>query len=181
MTRQLRHLASASILLALSLSGCSQLAASGDANVAGLPSPRETIDDPHGGSGGPLGSPQADPDMPVQVCGVEGTIEAAFIVPAATRYDEWVPGLTGATELDGKDGSLVLVYEGEATLANLSGIPGASRQFTHSGVVCVVTADGEPNVYTGIKRDGIIIPPGSSFLGPINDEAICERFPRGQR
>ncbi len=120
--------------------------------------------------------PQPNPRAPVQACPVEGVADIAFLVPPGTEVVEWVPGLSGATELDGHDGSLVVMYAGVAYLPNLTGIPEATRDPTMSGVVCVVTPGGEPNVYTDVSRTGVRIPPGVEPPETWTDDRICELF-----
>lgn len=162
-------------LLILASAGCSRVGAGGGAGDAAT-SPVPTSYDPHVDTAGPLGTPAPDPNMPVQICGIQGVVDVAFVIPPGARYDDLVPALTGATELEGKQGSLVVLYDGPATIKYLTGIPGASRQPTQKDIVCVVTPDGEPNIYTDIGREGMIVPEGIEFTGPINDETICERF-----
>jgi hypothetical protein len=70
---------------------------------------------------------------------------------------------------------LVVLYAGTARLPYLTGIPGARDQ-THEGVVCVVTPDGEPNVYSDVSRDGLRAPPGTAPGETWSDPDICEAF-----
>jgi hypothetical protein len=147
--------------------GCSPMSA----GVAPSGSPTPLPDD----SGRDL-APQPNPKAPVQACGVEGVADAAFVVPARTSAADWLPGLDGATELDRHDGSLVVLYAGTARLPYLTGIPGASRDQTLEGVVCVVTPDGEPNVYSDVSRDGVQVPPGVTPRETWSDTDICEVF-----
>ncbi len=115
--------------------------------------------------------------MPVERCGLRGTVGVAFLVPPDTDVFGWVPGLEGSPELEGQDGSLVVVYDGEVFAPHLTGIPGATRDPYHSEAVCVVTPDGEPNVYSDISRQGLALPPGVDAALRWDDGTICEAFP----
>lgn len=169
-----RSRGAACFFLALVLiSACGQLGASSMETVVAALSAVPTHPDPHPETSG-LGSPAPDPDLPVQACGVAGRIDTAFVIPVGQRYDELVPALSGSTELDGDQGSLVLFYAGTATIKYLTGIPGASRDPTLQDVVCVITSDGQPNIYSNVSREGLIVPPASAFAVPVTDASICD-------
>jgi hypothetical protein len=102
--------------------------------------------------------------------------DVVFIVPPGTEVVDWVPGLSGSPELEGQDESLVVLYAGEARHPYLTGIPGATRDQVMEGVVCVVTPDGEPNVYSDVPRTGLRVPPGVEPPDAWSDERICELF-----
>lgn len=162
------------VVLAFALAACGRPAGA-PAAVASA-SLAATPNDPHASLGDVLGTPAPDSGMPVQACGVQGVIDMAFVIPPGARYDELVPGLAGATELEGKEGSLILFYDGPAVIKYLTGIPGTDRDRTQDDLVCVVTSDGEPNIYTDVGREGVVFPSGFGFVGPINDSTICEQL-----
>lgn len=161
------------ILVVGTLGACSRVGSS-DGEAVGTPAAMSS--DLHDGSYG-LSSPAPDPDFPVQICGIEGTIETAFIVPAGLQHEDFVPALAGAPELEGKGGSLFLFYEGTATIEYLTGIPGATWDPAKENVVCVITPDGQPNIYSEVSSEGLVVPPGPVIVRPITDESICSALP----
>lgn len=157
------------MILVVMLNACSTAGAGGTRTSESSEAPPDSSES--------LGTPAPDPDLPVQICGVAGTIDIAFVIPPAVRYDDAVPGFYGAPELAGQHGSLVLFYEGFATIKYLTGIPSASREPTQRDIVCVVTPDGQPTIYEDVSREGIAIPPGASIPIPVTDASICQQFP----
>ena len=126
----------------------------------------------------PAGPLPPDPDMPVQLCGVQGIADIAFVIPPGTEYGDWVPGVVRSPELVGKAGSLVVLYEGSVRIPYLTGIPGATRDDVVEGAVCVVTPDGERLIYSGITRDGLTVPNGmDDSISEVSDESICLALP----
>ncbi len=151
------------------LSGCSRMSADDQ------PSPSVVGSGlPHDVS--PPSTPWADPDMPVERCGLRGTVEVAFLVPPTSEVTDWVPGLRGSPELEGQDGSLVVVYDGKVFAPYLTGIPGATRDPYLEGAVCVVTPDGEPNVYSDVSVVDLTIPAGVDAALDWDDGTICDVF-----
>jgi len=118
--------------------------------------------------------------MPVQACGLEGVADVAFLIPPGTEYDDCVPGLAQSPELRGQAGSLVVLYKGSVGIAYLTGIPGVPRDDIVEGAVCVVTPDGQPNVYSNVTREGLFVPPGAlkESVPTLDDDAICVALPR---
>lgn len=110
------------------------------------------------GASTPLQSPTiASPEESVP-CGATGTVLARFVLPAGTGFGDAFPNAGLAPELEGVEGLELVVYEGEITVANLTGVPDASRQTTFTDAVCVIRPDGTETLYTDISHQGISLP-----------------------
>ncbi len=157
------------LVLSTVLVGCSQMNSGAQPAMTDQSSPL-----PH--DSGPPSTPWTDPEMPVERCGLRGTAKVAFLVPPATEVTDWVSGLEGSPELKRTDGSLVVIYDGTVEAPYLTGIAGATRDPYLEGAVCVVTPDGEPNVYSDVSADGLTIPPGVDLGRDWDDRTICEVF-----
>ncbi len=157
------------LVLSTFLAGCSQMNSVGQPATGEMSSPL-----PHDSN--PPSTPWTDPEMPVEHCGLRGAVKIAFLAPPATEVTDWVPGLQGSPELEGKGGSLVVVYDGTVLAPYLTGIPGATRDPYLEGAVCVVTPEGEPNVYSDVSSDDLTIPPGVDNELVWDDGTICRVF-----
>ncbi len=111
--------------------------------------------------------------MPVERCGLRGTVKIAFLAPPATEVADWIPGLQGSPELEGKGGSLVVVTTEQSWLRTSRGSR-AQQEIPTSSVRS--DSRGEPNVYSDVSADGLTIPPGVDTEPIWDDGTICRVF-----
>ena len=88
-------------------------------------------------------------------CSVRGTVDRSFVIAESSDYRDYLPAMGDSPELEGRSGLLVVLYEDPAEVLYLTGIPGASREPVANGVVCVVSPDRTPDVYTDVSREGL--------------------------
>lgn len=92
-------------------------------------------------------------------CGaLTNTVETTFTIPAARDIWDYFPALGKSPELE-NDASpaFVVVFSGDYSRAIAGGPVGtsATREATvYQGVICVVQANGTPNIYTDVSREG---------------------------
>jgi hypothetical protein len=101
----------------------------------------------------------------IDECGVVGSIQAYFRIPAGSSYHSILPAMGFSPELEGVDNAFVVVYSGQVDLKYYTGIPGASPQ-AHVGVLCVLLPSGEPVIYENVSRNGMTLPPGAHIGAP---------------
>jgi hypothetical protein len=94
-------------------------------------------------------------------CAVYGSIQAYFRIPSGSTFWTIFPKAGKAPELDGVEQLFVVVYRDPVTIhAVMGGNPAASPE-TPTQVVCVITPIGETNIYSGVSREGLNLPPGA--------------------
>jgi hypothetical protein len=99
----------------------------------------------------------ADPRL--AACGAAtNTVETSFTIPAARDIWDYFPALGKSPELE-NDASpaFVVVFSGDYSIPLAGGpvVGAASGQpGVYHDVICVVQANGTPNIYTGVSRQG---------------------------
>ena len=92
-------------------------------------------------------------------------VVAWFTIPHGTDYRDHLPAMGLSPELEGVSSVYVVVYSGPMTMRYLTGQAGVERDPRVTDVVCVVTADGFPNIYTDVSREGLSVPNGAAPSG----------------
>lgn len=103
----------------------------------------------------------ATPDQRVEACGGRGNqVDAAFRIDAAADFWDYFPAALAAPELAGDPRpAYVIVFGRDFRMPMLHTARDASQQIAQD-VVCVITADGVPNLYWDISKAG------STFANP---------------
>lgn len=96
----------------------------------------------------------------IDTCGVSGTIDAYFRIPAGATYRTVFPQAGQAPELDDADEPFVVIYSGHINYLSTMPLP------TLRNAVCMYSADGYPNIYPNLPLEGIQLPPGAHLGAP---------------
>lgn len=97
-------------------------------------------------------------------CGILGRVAAYFRIPDGQDIWDHFPEMLRAPEIEGAGGIFVAVYD-DPVSGPFLGRPGVPRM-QPTDVLCVITADAEPNIYSDVSRGGMTLPPGAYVAAP---------------